>query len=101
MANAEWRFPLTDYLSFGLPFGELRFPGIEGAIFADAGRAWTPQESAHGTVGAYGFSFRMNAGFPLVLRLDAGWRYGAQDGYQLPLNYRNKSFVDFWFGFDY
>jgi hypothetical protein len=101
MFNAEWRFPLTDYLSFGLPFGELRFPGIEGAVFADAGRAWTPQEIGRGTIGAYGFSFRMNVGFPLVLRLDAGWRYGAQTGYQLPFNYRNKSFVDFWFGFDY
>ena len=101
MVNAEWRFPLTDYLSLGLPVGEIRFPGIEGALFADAGRAWTPQEAYHGTVGAYGFSFRMNVGFPLVLRLDTGWRYGALDGYQLPFNYRNRSFVDFWFGFDY
>jgi hypothetical protein len=101
MANAEWRFPLTDYLSFGLPFGELRFPGVEGAVFLDAGRAWTPLEAYHGTIGAYGFSFRMNIGFPLVLRLDAGWRYGDAAGYQLPFNYGHRSFVDFWFGFDY
>jgi hypothetical protein len=102
MGNIEWRFPLTDYLSFGLPFGELRFPGIDGAVFADLGKIWTPLSSDfRSAIGAYGFSFRMNIGFPLVLRLDAGWRFGDASGYQLPFDYRGKSFVQFWFGFDY
>jgi hypothetical protein len=102
MGNIEWRFPLTDYLSFGLPIGELRFPGIEGALFADLGRAWTPRSSGfRGELGAYGLGLRMSVGFPLVLRLDAGWRFGALADYQLSSDYRRRSFVDVWFGFDY
>lgn len=101
MFNAEWRFPLTDYLSFGFPFGEWRFPGVQGAIFADIGQTSAPRTPARGVLGAYGFSFRMNVGFPLVLRLDLGWRYGALDDYSLPLDFRGSRFAAFWFGFNY
>lgn len=102
MFNLEWRFPLTDYLSFGFPFGDVRFPGIQGALFGDVGRAWTERTERRGVIGSYGAGFRMNLGFPLVLRLDLGWRYGARDsGYSLPLNFRGSRFVDFWFGFNY
>jgi hypothetical protein len=103
MLNAEWRFPLTDYLTLGFPFGEWRFPGIEAALFYDIGRAWEPQQFVPqpGALGAYGTSFRMNIGFPLVLRLDVGWRFGDRAAYQLPIENRRKHFVDFWFGFDY
>ena len=101
MVNAEWRFPLTDYLSFGFPFGEWRFPGIQGALFADIGRAWTPSTTQRGWLGAYGLGMRMNLGFPLVLRLDFGWRYGAGSSYALPNDYRGTRFVAFWFGFNY
>ncbi|HEY2806998.1 MAG TPA: hypothetical protein VGI92_14155 [Gemmatimonadales bacterium] len=101
MLNSEWRFPLTDYLSLGLPFGEWRFPGIEGAFFADMGRAWESYSFEQQVIGSYGMSFRMNIGFPLVLRMDVGWRYGDRASYQLPVDYLHKHFVDFWFGFDY
>ena len=101
MVNAEWRFPLTDYLSFGFPFGEWRFPGVQGAVFADIGGTSQPNTPLGGAIGAYGFSFRMNIGFPLVLRLDLGWRYGNLDRYLLPANYRRNHFVAFWFGFNY
>ncbi len=102
MLNAEWRFPLTDYLSFGFPFGEARFPGIQGAVFGDLGRAWTPTSTRRGGIGAYGLGLRMNLGFPLVLRLDYGWRFGAvSSGYALPRSYRKDRFVDVWFGFNY
>ena len=102
MLNAEWRFPLTDYLSFGLPMGELRFPGVQGALFADIGGIGTPGEGQGGAaIGAWGFSFRMGVGFPLVLRLDTGWRYGATERYALPLDYRRSHFVAVWFGFNY
>lgn len=102
MLNAEWRFPLTDYLSFGFPFGEWRFPGVQGALFADLGGTTTPREPlGGGAIGSYGLSFRMSVGFPLVLRLDLGWRYGARDRYVLPLDYRRNHFVSFWFGFNY
>jgi len=101
MVNVEWRFPLTDYLSFGFPFGEWRFPGIQGALFADLGRTWTATTTSHGGLGAYGLSMRMNLGFPLVLRLDIGWRYGALSSYVLPADYRRNHFVALWFGFNY
>ena len=41
MGNVEWRFPITDYLSFGFPIGEMRLPGVQGALFADLGRVWS------------------------------------------------------------
>ena len=101
LVNTEWRFPITDYLTFGFPFGEWRFPGVQGALFADIGRAWLPRLSSRGYLGAYGLGLRMSIVFPLVLRLDMGWRYGSLADYQLPSNYRGRRFVDFWFGFDY
>jgi len=76
MANVEWRFPLTNYLSIGSPIGEIRFPGVQGALFADLGRAWSEQATDRGWLGAYGLGLRMSLFGPLILRLDMGWRYG-------------------------
>lgn len=103
MANLEWRFPITDYLSIGFPFGEFRFPGVQGAFFGDVGRAWSARSTSRGYLGAYGLGLRMSFGSPLVLRLDLGWRYGAGDRvpYSLPANYQGRRFADFWFGFNY
>ena len=114
MGNVEWRFPLTDYLSIGFPFGEVRFPGLEGAFFGDVGKAWTPGQY-RATLGAYGLGLRMSLGAPFVLRLDMGWRFaiGNPSTYSLPpIDFRwvrhggsdvygGGKFVDFWFGFDY
>ncbi len=107
MANAEWRFPLTNYLSVGSPIGEIRFPGVQGALFGDIGRAWSEQSNDRGWLGAYGFGLRMSLFEVLVLRLDMGWRYGLGnvDAYQLPGNYPvrgpGKGFAALWFGYDY
>jgi hypothetical protein len=101
MLNAEWRFPVTDYLSLGFPFGEWRIPGVQGAVFADAGRAWTPRSAYRAVIGSYGIGLRMSVAFPLVLRFDAGWRYGRGSAYGVPLDYRRKRFADLWFGFNY
>jgi hypothetical protein len=114
LGNAEWRFPLTDYLSVGFPFGEVRFPGVEGAFFGDLGKAWT-QGIDRAVLGAYGLGLRMSLGAPFVLRLDIGWRFALGDpaSYSLPAPdfrwrrhggsnlYGGGHFVDFWFGFDY
>jgi len=114
MGNAEWRFPLTDYLSIGFPYGELRFPGVEAAFFGDLGKAWTPG-LYRAVLGAWGVGLRMSLGAPFVLRLDIGRRFSLGDpgSYSLPpLDFRwsrhggsdlygGGSFVDFWFGFDY
>ncbi len=103
LTSVEWRFPLTDYLSLGFPAGEWRFPGVQAALFADAGRAWSARSEGRGALGAYGTSLRMPLFFPVVLRLDLGWRWSSGDLrlYNLPLRYRGVRFVSFWFGFNY
>ena len=107
MANLEWRFPLTTYLSIGSPIGEIRFPGVQGALFSDLGRAWSEQATDRGWLGSYGLGLRMSLFGALVVRLDMGWRFalGNVDAYQLPTNYPVTSggngFVALWFGYDY
>jgi hypothetical protein len=103
LLNAEWRFPITDFLSVGFPFGELRFPGVQGALFTDYGRAWTEETRRRGELGSTGLGLRMPIGPPLVLRLDLGYRWGGgnRDAYGLPLRARRSRFVDFFFGFNY
>jgi WD40-like Beta Propeller Repeat len=103
MCNGEWRFPITDFLSIGFPFGEVRFPGVQGALFADLGRAWTAATMDRGTLGSAGLGLRMPIGPPLVLRLDLGYRFhsGVVDGYTLPAPAHGTKFVDFFFGFNY
>ena len=104
MLNAEWRFPITDYVSIGFPFGAMRFPGVQGALFMDAGRAWLRRGAAErGVLGSTGLGLRMSLGPPLVLRLDTGWRFhsGALTGYSLPRTSRGQRFVEFFFGFNY
>ncbi|MBI1967439.1 MAG: PD40 domain-containing protein [Gemmatimonadetes bacterium] len=103
MLNAEWRFPITDFLSIGFPFGELRFPGVQGALFTDLGRAWTKSTSGRGSLGSTGLGLRMPIGAPLVLRLDLGYRFHSGDLslYGLPARSRGSRFVDFFFGFNY
>jgi len=101
--NAEWRFPITEFLSVGFPFGVARFPGVQGALFLDLGRAWTAATEDRGTLGSAGLGLRMPVGPPLVLRLDVGYRFssGLLDAYTLPSRSRGSRFVDFFFGFNY
>jgi hypothetical protein len=103
LANAEFRFPLTDFLTIGFPFGAARFPGVQGALFLDYGRAWSDETPKRGVLGSGGFGLRMPIGPPLVLRLDIGWRLGSSDtrSYGLPASTRNRHFVDFFFGYNY
>jgi len=101
--NSEWRFPITDFLSIGFPFGVARFPGVQGALFCDVGSAATATSFGRGTLGSTGLGLRMPLGPPLVLRLDLGYRFhsGDVDGYALPSGSRGSRFVDFFFGFNY
>ena len=103
MANAEYRFPITDFLTIGFPFGAARFPGVQGALFLDYGRAWSETTTRRGVLGASGLGLRMPLGPPLVLRLDMGWRLGSREVefYGLPASSRHRRFVDFFFGFNY
>ena len=103
LANAEFRFPLTDFVTIGFPFGAARFPGVQAALFLDYGRAWSEETTRRGVLGSGGLGLRMPIGPPLVLRLDLGWRLGTTDlgFYGLPASTRNRRFVDFFFGYNY
>jgi len=104
LASAEWRFPLLNFLTLGLPVGVARFPGIQGAFFFDAARAWTEQSAEiRGVLESGGFGLRASFFAPLVIRLDMGWRFPSNNfaGYGLPLDQRNPTFVIFFFGFNY
>ncbi len=70
--NQELRFPLVQRWMFQLPIGALEFPSIQGAVFADAGSAWS--RGSPDWVGSFGTGLRMGLGGFLVLRLDASRR---------------------------
>jgi hypothetical protein len=103
LVNAEYRFPITDFVTIGFPFGAARFPGVQGALFVDYGRAWTDASGDRGALGSSGLGLRMPVGPPLVLRLDLGYRFYAGDRavYGLPQSAHGTKFVDFFFGFNY
>ena len=67
-ASNELRFPLINDLSIGFPFGAIGFRGIRGALFFDAGSAW--DEKFDQFLGSYGFGFRVNLGYVILLRFD-------------------------------
>lgn len=103
MFNGELRFPLLDYLTLGLPVGAVRFPEFQGAFFVDAGRTWFSSDEHRALLGAYGVSFRWPLVPGLVLRLDWGRRFSDNDfqGYGLTPEQRRRSFVQFFFGYNY
>lgn len=102
MMNGELRFPLLDYLTFGLPIGAVRFPEFQGAFFVDAGKTWFRDEK-RAVLGSYGVSFRWPLVPGLVLRLDWGRRFSDKnfEGYGLTRNQTSRSFVQFFFGYNY
>ncbi len=102
--NSEWRFPIFRQIAFQAPFGNLRFPGIQGGLFVDLGQSWLADQRPEGAWGSYGVSFRMSLGYALVLRMDIGRRYAI--GEEAPLIYKrgqefNSTFYDFFFGFNF
>lgn len=103
LVSQEFRFPITDFLSVGFPFGEMRFPGVQGALFADVGGAWSTESRDRGVLGSAGLGLRMAVAYPFVLRLDFGYRFerGSIVGYGLPPVVAGRRFVDFFFGFNY
>jgi hypothetical protein len=105
LINQEWRFPLLNGLSLAFPFGTMRLPGVQGALFTDLGSSWLEtQKSAGGSWGSYGVGFRSSLGPPLVLRLDIGRRYRIGDPPPVVFGGGhgfNDTFVDFFFGFNY
>jgi hypothetical protein len=103
MVNQELRFPLLRHLTFGTPIGDVRFPGIQAALFGDVGRAWYKQSVDRAWLGSYGVSFRLPVAPLAVFRLDVGRRWSSDDyaGYSLSAEQRKRSFVSFFFGYNY
>ena len=102
VSNAEWRFPITNFVALGFPFGTIRFPQVQGAIFADAGQAWERTAYDPRILGSAGLGFRTAIVPGFVFRLDVGRRYslaGAEAG--APDGYYTRRFIDFFFGFNY
>ena len=103
LLNQEIRFPLSNFIAIGFPIGTLRFPGVQGALFADLGGAWAEGDRERGILGSTGVGLRTAVAYPLVLRFDFGWRFALGDfaGYRLPRLEDNRGFFDFFFGFNY
>jgi hemolysin activation/secretion protein len=102
LANTEWRFPITNYVTLGFPFGAIRFPQIQGAFFADAGQAWIRNDYDQRILGSAGVGFRMALIPGLVLRTDIGrrWSLRGPDGDPNAEAYRRR-FVDVFIGYNY
>lgn len=94
LANAELRFPLLRGLLVDpIAIGPISFPGIEAALFTDAGQVWYsgwPDD----WLGSYGVSFRMGLGGMMVLRLDMARR---TDFHEWP----SETHTEFFVGWDY
>ncbi len=101
MVSQEWRFPIMHGIALAFPFGTIRFPGIQAALFLDLAQIWLEDRKPQGVWGSWGMGFRMPIIFPLVLRLDVGRRFKTGD---LPTG-RFEDFygteVDFFIGFNY
>ncbi len=83
VANVEARFPFVRTLALGFPI-PIRINEIGGALFVDAGAAWTSEFTNGGAdadrallsgnlLGAYGVGIRSNLAF-LILKLDVAQR---------------------------
>jgi hemolysin activation/secretion protein len=105
MVNQELRFPILRHLTLGTPAGDLPFPGIQGALFFDVGKATFEHVGPRATLGSYGVSFRMALAPLAVIRLDWGRRFSSGnnsfEGYSLTDNDKRRTFVHFFFGYNY
>ena len=102
MGNAEWRFPITNFVALGFPFGTVQFPEVQGAIFADLGQAWERHGYDPRVLGSSGIGFRMPVIPGFVFRFDVGRRFSLNAPSPDPRSaFHNRRFMDFFFGFNY
>ena len=90
--NNELRFPLLDRLVIGLPLGSIDLSAFRGALFVDAGNAWTDEFG--GWKGSLGAGVRLALGGIFVFRLDAARRTDFK-------GLGNDTHWDFFFGWDF
>jgi hypothetical protein len=103
MVNQELRFPLLNRLVLGTPAGDIVFPEFQGALFADLGQAWLVDRAGRPMLGSLGGSVRLALAPLVVVRMDAGMRFGANDrlGYGLSPKQRDRGFFQVFFGYNY
>jgi hypothetical protein len=105
VANAEWRVPITNFVTVGFPFGAIRFPQVQGALFNDFGQAWYDRAYSPRVLGSAGLGLRTAIVPGLVLRMDIGNRYSPNPGARgipgMTSSYYRGRFVDFFFGYNY
>ena len=102
LTNGEWRFPITNFVAMGFPFGTIRLPEVQGAFFADAGQAWEGSEYRQRVLGSAGVGFRTPIIPGFVFRVDIGRRFSVNGPDGDPRNdFYKRRFVDFFFGFNY
>lgn len=94
ISSLEYRFPLIDAVMLKLPFIDISFFGIRGAIFFDAGGAWDNFYSQ--TLGSLGAGFRFNLFNVLLLRYDIGKKI--ENNFTA---FQNGLFYQFFFGWDF
>ncbi|MBK8550861.1 MAG: PD40 domain-containing protein [Ignavibacteria bacterium] len=96
-ANVEFRFPLLNIVALRFPLGiGFDFPGIRGAVFFDAGKAWDYNYNERITYGDFGVGVRLNALGLVVLRYDIGKRI--ENNFT---HIQGDIFQQFYFGFDF
>lgn len=105
VANAEYRFPLANFVTLGFPFGPVRFPQLQGAVFSDLGQAWYRGGAPDRVLGSAGVSLRMALVPGFVLRLDSGRRFSYVTSHGSTATeddeFYRRRFVDFFFGYNY
>jgi outer membrane protein assembly factor BamA len=85
LVNTEFRFPFIREISTVWPIPmQIRY--INGALFVDAGYAWTEQPLPPKIAAGYGFGMRANLGI-FVLRYDRGWPTDFKRLSRGPVNY--------------
>ena len=91
--------------SIGFPFGAVRFPQLQGAVFSDLGQAWYRGGAPDRVLGSAGVSLRMALIPGFVLRLDAGRRFSyvttSSGRTSESDDFYRRRFVDFFFGYNY
>ncbi|MFH1143742.1 MAG: BamA/TamA family outer membrane protein [Candidatus Eisenbacteria bacterium] len=94
LANVELRIPLLNrFLVDSALGGVLAFPGIQGAVFFDAGQAWY-DAWPDAWQGSYGLGLRMGLAGMLVLRWDIARRTDFE-------SWDDRSRTEFSIGWDY
>jgi len=92
MINQEVRFPIIDAIKLNLPFGEVNFGMIRGALFFDIGSSW--DEKISKLYGSFGLGLRWSLGGFIVFRLDIAKKTDF-------LSLSDDTPVRFFIGFDY